>query len=112
MPSASAATPSVPQAAPEPAAAPAAGSSRRPARSGWIIQVGAFPAESEALQRISLAKSKAARLLASADSFTEPVQKGSTTLYRARFSGFDKEKAEAACKYLKRNDVDCLAMKI
>ena len=30
---------------------------------------------------------------------------------RARFAGLDKEKAEAACKYLKRNDVDCVTIK-
>ena len=57
-------------------------------------------------------RARPATLLATADPFTETVQKGSTTLYRARFSGFDQEKAEAACKLLKRNDVDCLAMKI
>jgi D-alanyl-D-alanine carboxypeptidase len=85
---------------------------RPQARSGWVIQVGAFPAESEAQQRLTLVKSKAAKLLSKAEPFTEPVQKGDTTLYRARFSGFDKDKAEAACRYLKRNAVDCLAIKI
>ena len=93
--------------------APAAAvpSSRPQTRSGWVIQVGAYPAESEAQQRIALAKSKAARLLASASPFTEPVQRGDTTLYRARFAGLDKDQAEAACKLLRRNDVDCLAIR-
>ena len=118
----SAATASAPEAAPAPAPiavasvapapAPAATPAKQQARSGWIIQVGALPSESEAQQRLTLAKSKAAKLLAAAEPFTETVQKGSTTLYRARFSGFDRDKAEAACKLLKRNDVDCLAMKI
>ena len=80
-------------------------------RSGWIIQVGAYPAEDEAKQRLSTVKSKASRLLAAAESFTEPVHKGTTTLYRARFAGLAKDKAEAACKYLKRNDVDCVTLK-
>jgi D-alanyl-D-alanine carboxypeptidase len=97
--------------APAPTAAPAVPSSRPQTRSGWVIQVGAYPAESEAQQRIALAKSKASRLLASASPFTEPVQRGDTTLYRARFAGFDREQAEAACKLLKRNDVDCLAIR-
>jgi D-alanyl-D-alanine carboxypeptidase len=39
------------------------------------------------------------------------VQRGDTTLYRARFAGLDREQAEAACKFLKRNDVDCLAIR-
>jgi D-alanyl-D-alanine carboxypeptidase len=102
------------EAAVQPAAptAPAVPTSR-PAqtRSGWVIQVGAYPAESEAKERLALAKSKASRLLASASPFTETVQRGETTLYRARFAGLEREQAEAACKFLKRNDVDCLAMK-
>jgi D-alanyl-D-alanine carboxypeptidase len=96
---------------PPPAAAAAVPSSRPQTRSGWMIQVGAYPAESEAKERLALAKSKASRLLASASPFTEPVQRGETTLYRARFAGFEREQAEAACKFLKRNDVDCLAIR-
>ena len=76
-----------------------------------MIQVGAYPAELEAHQRLALVKSKASRLLASASPFTETVQRGETTLYRARFAGLEREQAEAACKFLKRNDVDCLAVK-
>jgi D-alanyl-D-alanine carboxypeptidase len=86
-------------------------SAKPQARSGWIIQVGAFTAEQEAKQRLSAVQSKAAKLLAAADPFTEPVLKGDTTYYRARFAGLDKEQAEAACKYLKKNDVDCVTIK-
>jgi D-alanyl-D-alanine carboxypeptidase len=97
---------------PAPPPAPAVPTSRPPqTRSGWVIQVGAYPAESEAKERLALVKNKASRLLASASPFTETVQRGETTLYRARFAGLEREQAEAACKFLKRNDVDCLAMK-
>ena len=41
-------------------------------------------------------------MLAGTDPYTETVLKGGTTYYRARFAGFDQDKAEAACKYLKR----------
>jgi D-alanyl-D-alanine carboxypeptidase len=78
---------------------------------GWIIQVGAFPAEDEAKQRLSAVQSKAAHFLASADAFTESVSKGESVLYRARFAGLGKEQAEAACSYLKHNDVDCMTIK-
>jgi D-alanyl-D-alanine carboxypeptidase len=78
---------------------------------GWMIQVGAFPGEEEAKQRLSKVKSKASRLLAEAEPFTESVHKGDTTFYRARFAGLDKDSAQAACKYLKRNDVECIAIK-
>jgi hypothetical protein len=32
-------------------------------------------------------------------------------LYQARFAGFDKEKAEIACKQLKRDHFECMALK-
>ena len=116
---------------PEPAAAPAAAaiaakvaaatSTAKPAaaaptakpqhRPGWIIQVGAFPAEQAAQQRLSTVQSKASKMLSGAEAFTETVDKGGTTYYRARFAGLDKDKAEAACKYLKKNDVECVTVK-
>jgi D-alanyl-D-alanine carboxypeptidase len=78
---------------------------------GWIIQVGAFAAEDEAKQRLSSVQSRASKFLASADAFTESVNKGESTWYRARFAGLGKEQAEAACNYLKHNDVVCMTIK-
>ena len=80
-------------------------------RGPWLIQVGAFPKESEAKDRLREAQSLAKGLLAKADPFTERVVKGSQELYRARFAGFDQNSAEAACKYFKRNDIACMAVK-
>ena len=76
-----------------------------------MIQVGAYPIEEEARQRLSVVQSRASRILRDADPFTESVEKDGTTYYRARFAGLDKDEAEAACKYLKRNDVDCMAIR-
>jgi D-alanyl-D-alanine carboxypeptidase len=109
-----AAPPAAPTA--EPAGAPAAASaapknSQGQTHSGWMIQVGAFQGLDEANQRLSSVQSRAARYLASAEAFTEPVSKGETTWYRARFAGLAKEQAEAACNYLKHNDVDCMTIK-
>jgi len=81
------------------------------ARGGWIIQIGAFEAEEEAKQHLSEARLKIPHILASADPFTERVQKGDKALYRARFAGFDKANAEAACKQLKRSDIACMTVK-
>jgi D-alanyl-D-alanine carboxypeptidase len=81
------------------------------ARGGWMIQVGAFAGEEEAKQRLTAAQSKAARVLALADAFTERVVKGDKALYRARFAGFEKDEAEAACNYLKRNDIACMPLR-
>ncbi|HZR59893.1 MAG TPA: D-alanyl-D-alanine carboxypeptidase [Xanthobacteraceae bacterium] len=81
------------------------------AHGGWVIQIGAYDAEQEARQHLSEARSKVHGPLAAADPFTERVQKGDKALYRARFAGFDKATAEAACKQLKHNDFACLAIR-
>jgi D-alanyl-D-alanine carboxypeptidase len=81
------------------------------AHGGWVIQIGAFDGEQEARQHLSDARSKAHQALAAADPFTERVQKGDKSFYRARFAGFDKATAEAACRQLKRSDFACLALK-
>ena len=78
---------------------------------GWLIQIGAFDGEDEAKQHLSAAQFKAPTMLAAADPFTERVQKGGKALYRARFAGFDKAMAEAACKQLKRSDIECMTVK-
>jgi D-alanyl-D-alanine carboxypeptidase len=97
----------------EPKAVPAvpAASSAPRVRSGWIVQVGAFDDEAEARQRLNMARSKAGNLLGKADPFTEAVDKGDKTLYRARFAGLQQSEAEAACKYLKRNEIVCMAIR-
>jgi D-alanyl-D-alanine carboxypeptidase len=82
-----------------------------PVRSGWIVQVGAFGSESEAKQHLEEAQSKAKSLLGRADPFTEAVTKGDKTYYRARFAGLDRDKAEATCKQLRRNDIACMTIK-
>jgi D-alanyl-D-alanine carboxypeptidase len=79
---------------------------------GWIIQVGALESESEAKQRIDLARTKASALLSKADPFTETiVSKDNRTLYRARFAGLDRDSAEAVCKTLKRADISCMTVR-
>jgi D-alanyl-D-alanine carboxypeptidase len=93
-----------------PVAAASTTSHARP-RGPWLIQVGAFPKETEAQERLREAQSIARKLLAKADPFTERVTKGNQELYRARFAGLDQSAAEAACKYFKRNDIACMAIK-
>ena len=76
-----------------------------------MIQIGAFEDEDEARQHLSDAQLKVHAALAAADPFTERVQKGDKSLYRARFAGFDKATAETACRQLKRSDFQCMALK-
>jgi D-alanyl-D-alanine carboxypeptidase len=81
------------------------------AHGGWLIQIGAFDDEDQAKQHLSAAQLKVSVALKTADPFTERMQKGDKTLYRARFAGFDKTTAEAACRQLKRSDFECMALK-
>jgi D-alanyl-D-alanine carboxypeptidase len=78
---------------------------------GWLIQIGAFDDELDAKQHLSAAQIKVHAPLAAKDPFTERIQKGDKALYRARFAGFDKSTAEAACRALKRSDFECMALK-
>jgi len=96
---------------PKAAAAEAPAPSRHTIRGGWAIQIGAFDDETEAKQRLNAAQSKAVSVLGKADAYTERTVKGDKTLYRARFAGFDRDAAQAACKQLKRSDIACMALK-
>ena len=81
------------------------------ARSGWMIQVGAFPEEIEARERLTKAQEKAKSQLGRADPFTERTTKGDKALFRARFAGLDRSQAETACRHLKRSDIPCMVVK-
>ena len=82
-------------------------------RSGWVIQVGAFVTENDARVRLDAARSKATAKLKKADPYTERTDRGSRTYFRARFAGFDERSdAEEACRELKRNEIQCLALRI
>ena len=84
-------------------------SSKTSSRSGWMIQLGAVPEENKASELIQRARSSSSHVLSKAEPFTEKVTKDGTTLYRARFAGFDEETAQTACKVLKRNGFACFA---
>jgi D-alanyl-D-alanine carboxypeptidase len=79
------------------------------ARSGVVIQIGATADAGSAAELLSRARDQGRSALASAKPFTEKVQKGDSTLYRARFAGLEPAEAEAACKTLKRSGFACFA---
>jgi len=84
--------------------------SARPAfAKGTMIQVGVSDEISKAQALLSRAKAKGSHKLAQAKPFTEKVQKGSETLYRARFAMASEQDAEAACRALKRSGVSCFS---
>ncbi len=78
--------------------------------SKWVIQLGATDDEAKAKDILSRARAKASGSLADASPFTEKVEKGGATLFRARFAGFEESKdAEKACAQLKRGGFSCFA---
>ena len=80
------------------------------ARSGVQIQIGATDDADKAQDLLARAKG-ATKRIAGATPFTEKVQKGNETLWRARFAGLDEDKAEAACRDLKRSGFSCFTTK-
>ncbi|MGH6799883.1 MAG: serine hydrolase [Methylocella sp.] len=86
---------------------------RRPAsaRIGWMIQIGATTDISAATELLARAKLEGRNTLTTAQAFTEKVQKGSETLYRARFAGLEADGAKLACKTLIRSGFSCFALK-
>ncbi len=75
-------------------------------RTGVMIQIGATDDQGKAQELLARARAQT-RSLASAQPFTEKVQRGRDTLWRARFAGLDENEAESACKSLKRSGFAC-----
>ncbi|MDH7801629.1 D-alanyl-D-alanine carboxypeptidase (penicillin-binding protein 5/6) [Rhizobium sp. AN70] len=92
---------------PKPApAAPSAGQ-----RSRWEVQIAATDSEAAARSLLANARSNIAGSYAGIAPYTEAVQSGSATLYRARFTGFeDQSSAVSACKELKAQSYTCVVM--
>jgi D-alanyl-D-alanine carboxypeptidase len=82
-----------------------------PSHEGWMIQIGATDNIEQANELLSRAKSQSHGTLGGAKPFTEKVQKGQATLYRARFAGLEANSAENACKALKHSGFACFATK-
>ncbi len=85
--------------------------SSRPIRSGWMIQIAAAESNEKANMLLDKAKIQLQGLPPQVKAFTEKVQKGNETLYRARFAGLEQQSAEAACKVLKRSGLGCFVTK-
>ena len=83
------------------------------AGSGWAVQIAAASSQSEAMRMLGEAKSKLKNALSDTRTYTETVTVGSSTLYRARFAGFDeKEAAQNACKALKTAAYQCVTVRL
>ena len=78
----------------------------------WVIQIGAYSNQGDAVSRIRDAMKAAPAELSKAVPVTIPVRSADNkTLYRSRFGGFDDEKgARNACGRLARQSISCIAI--
>ncbi|MBT9370140.1 D-alanyl-D-alanine carboxypeptidase [Rhizobium sp. CSW-27] len=77
---------------------------------GWVIQIGVSDSKDRAMDLLEGAKDKGGHALRSAKPFAVAVNTGGSQLYRARFGGFDDQKAAVnACNALKKKGVQCWA---
>lgn len=91
-----------------PRPAPAAATTGQ--RSRWEVQIAATDSEAAARSLLASARSNIGSYGGIAP-YTEAVQSGSATLYRARFTGFeDQSSAVSACKELKAQSYACVVM--
>lgn len=81
-----------------------------PRQDTWNIQVGAFPTPRGARQRIDAVLSTGVKALDGKSAFTMKAGVGSATIYRARFSGFDRKAAQQTCRLLKRKGLGCFIL--
>ena len=77
--------------------------------SSWNIQIGAYPKKEEARLKLKEIRASGYKFLSGKQAITVQVQKGSKTVYRARFSGFTQKTAKAACAQLSKKGLSCLA---
>ena len=77
----------------------------------YHVQIGSYPTESEARQRLGSIQDSAARVLSGHPPVAVQYNAASKTYYRARFAGFERTQADAACVVLKAKHVDCIVMR-
>ena len=77
----------------------------------WQVQIAAAESEDAAVAMLKKASSAMGSRLRGYVPYTEPVESGGATLYRARFVGFEtKTAAWDACSSLKRKRFNCYAI--
>ncbi len=77
---------------------------------GWVVQIGVSPSKDGAMDLLQSAQEKGGQVLRSAKPFAVAVNTSGSQMYRARFGGFDDQKAAVnACNTLKKKGVQCWA---
>jgi D-alanyl-D-alanine carboxypeptidase len=79
-------------------------------KTGWKIQVGAYPSARDARRRLDEVRALKIASLHQKLALAIPVSKGKSTLYRARFLGFSEKTAKETCRQLTKRGVGCLTL--
>ena len=76
----------------------------------YEVQIGAYGSIDEAQRALTAVQGRAGRLLAGIASVTHPGVKDGHQIFRARFAGFNADRATSTCTELRRQSVDCFVM--
>ncbi len=75
------------------------------------IQIGAYPSEAEAQQKLTVAMGLGTALLSGHAAGALTYAAPDRVWYRARFAGFDRAAADKTCLTLKAKRLDCIVMR-
>lgn len=94
-----------------PAPAASAPMTRVSAAAGdYEVQIGAYGSIADAQRALNSVQDRARRLLAGVPSVTHPGTVNGRQIFRARFAGFNADRAASTCTELRRKGVDCFVM--
>jgi D-alanyl-D-alanine carboxypeptidase len=82
----------------------------RASAGNYEVQIGAYGSIADAQRALNSVQDRASRLLAGRASVTHPVMKNGHQIFRARFAGFDADRAASTCSALRSKGVDCFVM--
>jgi D-alanyl-D-alanine carboxypeptidase len=76
----------------------------------YEVQIGAFGSIADAQRALNSVQDRAKQLLAGVPSVTHPGTVNGRQIFRARFAGFNADRAASTCTELRRKGVDCFVM--
>ena len=75
------------------------------------VQIGAYPTETEARQKLDTIQTTAGPVLSGHAPIATLYSGSSRVWYRARFAGFERPQADQTCQALKSKHIDCIVMR-
>jgi D-alanyl-D-alanine carboxypeptidase len=76
----------------------------------YEVQIGAFGSVTEARSALADAQNRAGGVLSGLQSTTPTTVKDGQTMFRARFTGLNADRASSTCTELRRRSIDCFVI--